>query len=413
MFDGKGQWEKAGVLAGSDPEPTSLRRRRSPGKAPEVYWSGHFYDLSGYAKLNRELLFRVANTIRVALHRGGVCTEVTMVDPLTKARLDAHAGEAVSSTAPLLQVYTPIMETKGRFRICYTMTETQRIHPNFIERLNTLYDEVWLPTEWNLDVAKDSGLKIPGRVMQLGVNPFIYQPTDDVFLPKCSLLTTKRSGVFEIPKGFVFVFSGVPTFRKGFDVLLSAFEDAFADDSEAALLLITTHSRIASTRYDPWKGGSEPAARRARVYEMVGTYTEQELAEVYNGCGAYVCASRGEGFNLPLIEAASCGIPVIAPLAYSHHEFLDEHVAFPFSPDGYEPFEGSHRISHWYKGMPFAHYGKKAHAALVDLMRFVKKNRTNEKVRARGERLMALLHQKFTWDIAGVRATKRLLELQP
>jgi hypothetical protein len=85
-------------------------------------------------------------------------------------------------------------------------------------------------------------------------------------------------------------------------------------------------------------------------------------------------------------------------------------MAFTFDPDGYEPFENSHRISHWYKGMPFAHYGKKAHAALVDLMRLVKKDRT--KAKRHGERLMALLHQKFTWDIAGVRATKRLLELQ-
>ena len=409
MFEGKGQWEGQGLLDKSG--STSFRRRRSPGRAPEVLWSGHFYDLSGYAKLNRELLFRVANTLRVSLHRGKVSTELNMVDPLTRARLDAHASEAVSAKAPLLQVYTPVVDVRGRCRICYTMTETQRIHKDFIGRLNDLYDEVWLPTQWNLDVAHDSGLKIPGKVMPLGVNPFLYRYKEDCVLPKCSLLTTARAGVFEVPKGFVFVVSGVPTFRKGFDVLVSAFEDAFADDPETSLILLTTYSKIATPRYDPFKGGPAPTDRRARVYELTGQFTEHELSEIYSGCHAYVCASRGEGWDLPLTEAAACGLPVIAPLAYSHHEFLDEKVAFTFRPDGYKTFEGSEKISQWYEGMPFAFFGQKAHDTLVDLMRFVKDN--PGKAKGRAGLFLNRLQRMFTWDIAGERATQRLLELQP
>jgi len=418
QFDGRGQWDGASrTLATSHRLASSLpmkatKRQRSTGCSPEVLWSGHFYDLSGYGKMNRELLFRVANTIRIGLHRGGIAQEVTLIDPLTKARLDAHASETVGEKSPLLQVYTPVMDVKGRHRICYTMMETQRLHADFISRLNAMYEEVWFPTAWNLDVAKDSGLKIPGRVMPLGVNSFVFHPKEErPILPKCLLQTTSRIGVHESPEGFVFIFSGVPTFRKGYDVLLSAFEDAFAGDADAALVLFTTYSRIATARYDPWEGGAKPKDRKAKVYELTGMFTEHELAEVYNGCDCYVCASRGEGWDLPLSEGASCGLPCIAPLAYSHHEFMDEKTAFMFHPDGYEPIPDSKKISHWYEDMPFAAFHKKAHDDLVDLMRYVKKNPA--KAKERGALLMNRLHTSFSWEIAADRVTRRLLEVQP
>jgi glycosyltransferase involved in cell wall biosynthesis len=307
QFDGRGQWDGASrTLATSHRLASTLpmkatKRQRSTGCSPEVLWSGHFYDLSGYGKMNRELLFRVANNMRVGLHRGGIAQEITLVDPLTKARLDAHAGETVGEKAPLLQVYTPVMDVRGRMRICYTMMETQRLHADFVSRLNAMYDEVWFPTAWNLDVAKDCGLKTPGRVMPLGVNSFVFNPKEErPILPKCLLQTTSRAGTHDSPEGFVFIFSGVPTFRKGYDVLLSAFENAFENDADAALVLFTTYSRISTARYDPWKGGPEPKNRKAKVYELTGMFTDHELATVYNGCDCYVCASRGEGWNLPL-----------------------------------------------------------------------------------------------------------------
>jgi glycosyltransferase involved in cell wall biosynthesis len=411
QFDGRGQWDGGPrTLVAAQPSTVISSPTRPRGRAPESTWTGHVYNLSGYAKMTRELLFRVSNTVRVSLVQGIVCEVPNHVDALTRARIDAYRSIIVSPDAPFVMIHTPLME-KRKNNICYTMMETQKIHPEFIRRINNYYDEVWLPTQWNLDVARDSGLKVPGRVMNIGVNSAIFRPMERQPLPPCTLLTTKRSKVCEVPKGFIFVFCGFPTFRKGMDTLLSAFEAAFKNDPDVSLVLMTTYARISRLNYDPWKGGPEPVDRKAKVYELTGMFTDHELAEVYNGCDCYVCASRGEGWDMPATESASCGLPLIAPLAYSHHEFMDDKVAFAFRPDGYKTVENSANISQRYEGMPLAYFGKKAHDDLVDLMRYVKKNPV--KARERGGLLMNRLHTSFSWEIAADRVTRRLLEVQP
>ena len=42
--------------------------------------------------------------------------------------------------------------------------------------------------------------------------------------------------------------------------------------------------------------------------------TLKELSELYGSCDAYVSPYRAEGFNIPSLEAAACGIPVILTL---------------------------------------------------------------------------------------------------
>ena len=39
--------------------------------------------------------------------------------------------------------------------------------------------------------------------------------------------------------------------------------------------------------------------------------TLKELSELYGSCDAYVSPYRAEGFNMPPLEAAACGIPTI------------------------------------------------------------------------------------------------------
>jgi len=61
-----------------------------------------------------------------------------------------------------------------------------------------------------------------------------------------------------------------------------------------------------------------PAAEKARVpYHLAmrkhGSYVPMaEMPEFYQKLGCYLCASKSEGFSLSVLEAASCGIPVIS-----------------------------------------------------------------------------------------------------
>jgi glycosyltransferase involved in cell wall biosynthesis len=44
----------------------------------------------------------------------------------------------------------------------------------------------------------------------------------------------------------------------------------------------------------------------------MGGLTRPQLAELYNAFDLYACPSMAEGFGIPLVEAAACGIPAIA-----------------------------------------------------------------------------------------------------
>ena len=58
-----------------------------------------------------------------------------------------------------------------------------------------------------------------------------------------------------------------------------------------------------------------PAAGPGSVQWLSGD--DRLLAAVYRGAAAYVCTSLYEGFGLPVVEAMSCGCPVIASAAGS------------------------------------------------------------------------------------------------
>lgn len=61
------------------------------------------------------------------------------------------------------------------------------------------------------------------------------------------------------------------------------------------------------------------------VYILHGNMTNQELSNLYNSQKIKVLATgtRGEGFGLTLLEAASCGLPIVATNWSAHTEFLE------------------------------------------------------------------------------------------
>jgi glycosyltransferase involved in cell wall biosynthesis len=54
-----------------------------------------------------------------------------------------------------------------------------------------------------------------------------------------------------------------------------------------------------------------------------GTYSCEKMADLYRACDVYVAPYRAEGFNLPVLEAAGCGLPVICTAGGPTDEFTD------------------------------------------------------------------------------------------
>jgi len=114
---------------------------------------------------------------------------------------------------------------------------------------------------------------------------------------------------FSIPESFV-MYSGGGDVRKNLDRLIRAYGSLPAE-------LITQYPLVIAGKIpEPLIQGLRNLGRTNGVPEhcliFTGNVSDTELCQLYNLCHAYVFPSLHEGFGLPVLEAMSCGAPVIA-----------------------------------------------------------------------------------------------------
>jgi Glycosyltransferase len=137
-----------------------------------------------------------------------------------------------------------------------------------------------------------------------------------------------------------FLMVGTVEPRKGHAQVLSACERLWAAGSEVGLIIVGKEGwdlpRLTRRlRTHPERG------KRLRWLEGV---SDEMLMEFYASAVALVAASEGEGFGLPLVEAAQHGLPIIARDLPVFREVAGEH-AFYF--DGAEPDDLAAAITTW------------------------------------------------------------------
>lgn len=170
------------------------------------------------------------------------------------------------------------------------------------------FRELWVPSEYcrQLYVQHEDVLKDRVHVIPNGVDLGVFDPDG----PKW----THKSEVFR------FLFVGGPIWRKGLDILLEAFRQAFRPEEPVRLILKLVGSRTfyaGSSLADA--GEHQPNVRLLESDD----YSDTDLAALYCSCNVVVAPSRAEAFCLPVLEAMACRKPVIAPALGPTTEFAD------------------------------------------------------------------------------------------
>lgn len=96
--------------------------------------------------------------------------------------------------------------------------------------------------------------------------------------------------------------------RKNLVRLLQAF-DAFKNETRASTKLVLAGPRLgkAGDIFRTWKH-----LRHRKDVLFPGILSEERLVEVYGGADAFFLISYFEGFGIPVLEAMSCDVPVVA-----------------------------------------------------------------------------------------------------
>ncbi len=115
--------------------------------------------------------------------------------------------------------------------------------------------------------------------------------------------------------GFIFLHLGAMTSNKGIQFLLKAFASIVSDYPEAKLVLKGLDSLYPSENLLVENVGELTYDEANNVMERLiyigDTLSFSKIAELYQAADAYVSPYLAEGFNMPVLESISCGLPVI------------------------------------------------------------------------------------------------------
>ena len=201
-------------------------------------------------------------------------------------------------------VHIVLMETNNYYfydnyegyKIAYNVWESTRYPDDFFKRL-FYFDEVWVPTQWQFDCLVEQGY-----------------PSEKIFIvPEGVDVETFKPIKKQLKKStdkFRFLYFGRWDYRKGTTEVLKTFGETFKGRKDVEL--------IASVENPFPYDGLKSTEERVKKYGIDDTnikfikFTSREDYVKYLQMGdVFISCARSEGWNLPLIEAMSCGTPAI------------------------------------------------------------------------------------------------------
>jgi glycosyltransferase involved in cell wall biosynthesis len=180
------------------------------------------------------------------------------------------------------------------------------------------------PSRWAALAFERFGMP-PERVhiVPHGVDPAVFRPD-----PEARLAARQALGLAD---AFVFISAGAMTWNKGLDVLLPAFAIVAEEEPRARLYLKGVDALYPSREMVQELVAELPERSRSLVAERLiydgSTYPSRMMADLLRAADVYVSPYRAEGFNMPVLEAAACGVPVICTGGGPTDEFTDESFA--------------------------------------------------------------------------------------
>jgi len=271
-------------------------------------------------------------------------------------------------------------------RVGWSMLEVTGLPREWVDGCNAM-DEVWVPASFNIESFRASGVRVPIRLMPLGVDIDHFHP---------GIVGSRPTDRYT----FLSVFEWGE--RKAPEVLLRAFAAEFGAHEDAVLLLsvfnrdpsVDVEAEIAKLDLPP----------SAPIVVMVNPeFAGYQMGALYRSADCFVLPSRGEGWGMPVLEAMACGLPVIATDWGGPADFLHEGVGFPL---GVAKMVAAEARCPYYEGFEWAEPDPDH---LRSLLRQVFS--APDEARSRGVAAAAEVSATWTLEHAAARVVARLDEL--
>lgn len=229
------------------------------------------------------------------------------------------------------------------------------------------------------------------HVVPHGVDPVLFRPD-----PAARQVARESLGLND---AFVYLFAGAMTMNKGTDLLLLAFARVAETEPSARLFLKGADALYPSRDIVKEVLDHLPARERETVASRLvyhgETFSSRMMANLMRAADVYVSPYRAEGFNMPVLEAAACGVPVICTAGGPTDEFTQDSFAWRIRSTPSRLQLGATQVGDYLEPDP---------NHLVELMRQAASER--DSAPRMGAAGAAYVAQNFTWE--GV--TERLVQ---
>jgi hypothetical protein len=284
-------------------------------------------------------------------------------------------------------VYAPgelFAKNSGRYRIGYTMLEVDGIPRDWVQLCNEM-DEIWVPSSFNEQTFRSSGVKRPIRVMPLGFNPDYFNLRIRSFRPSSRYT-------------FLSVFDWGE--RKAPEILLKAYSLAFTKHDDV-LLLLKVFNRDMGLNLKAEIAGLGLSQEGPPVVMLLNQdLPMHQMGSLYRSVDCFVLPTRGEGWGMPILEAMACGLPVIATDWSAQTDYMTEKNAYPLRVDDLIPAKAK---CPYYPGFRWAEADMDH---LVYLMRYVYNHR--QEAQAKGYQASKDALSQWTWRHAAQKIKSQL-----
>ncbi len=390
-----GQPERRPVSPPAMSSPEALGRNR----AICVAWQGSFLDHGSLSHVNRALTAALEQRSEIRLSRMGETTGLG--GEASRGEL-AETARRLRSTLPsetqvtIRHAWPPDWSrpTQGSL-IVIQPWEYGVLPQQWVDDARNV-DEFWVPSEFVRKCYVDSGVRAERvHVVPNGVDTARFHPG----APPLKLSTNRR---------FKFLFVGGTIHRKGPDVLLRAYLEAFTAQDDVCLVIkdFGGDSVYSGQTFEARIKAAQALPNAPEILYLNEEWPPEKLPGLYTACDALVHPYRGEGFGLPVLEAMACGLPVVVTEGGPTDEFVPRDLACRVKAS-------RRRIGREISGMKLAGEGwllEPDVPSLVEHMRALEAD--PGAARIRGRALAAHAREHASWDRMAEIAVRRILEVR-
>lgn len=304
-----------------------------------VYWLSPIFNPSGYASEAIGYAIGLDDHLDIVIRHQNNLLSQDFIDNLPESWKDVlfrlHVIPPGDWNKQIKFINNPIViqhqpasafyKIPDSFCIGRTMFETDRIPQEWIQKCNRM-DEIWVPSDFNKKTFSQAGI----------------QENKIFVIPECidtEVFNPDKVEPVQLPNKAAFNFLSIFewTNRKGWDILLRSYFEAFSNNDDVCLYLRT----YLLSYYD----GDTKTELMKKINNLIQRYgykkenlprfellTTQlpfnEMLRLYKSVDAFVLASRGEGWGRPYMEAMTFGLPVIGTNWSGNTEFMNNENSY-------------------------------------------------------------------------------------